>query len=82
MSKPIKYKTVPNQATDEMLNQARNLLGVEIDEEFFKIFWFVMWQAAPEVEQEPVGYLDKCLDFTLVSVDGKIPLYTHPQPKD
>ena len=40
-----------------------------------------LYASLPEVEQEPCGYLDKCLDFTLVSVDGKIPLYTHPQPK-
>ena len=58
MSKPIKYKLTPNQATDEMLNQARNLLGTEIDEEFFKVMWFVMWNTTPEVEQEPFAKMN------------------------
>ena len=78
------HKWLPEQPTDEIIEA-----WFSNHEKGFEKAYKAMRQAAPEVEQEPVGYWNgketvffshELAGYKLPS-DCFIPLYTHPQPK-
>lgn len=75
--KHIKYKWLPSEPTKNMVLAAtvRDRLRYDTIEENLLDAYERMWQAAPEVEQEPATYMSFC------DGAGAVPLYTHPQNK-
>lgn len=97
MNEPIKYKWLPSEPTDEMLEAVGSLSTLLSNNnsrhEAYETIYKAMWQAAPEIEQEPVAFISKscikwleegkpsnCVLTTKSRSSGVVPIYTHPQP--
>jgi hypothetical protein len=89
-----KHKWLPSEPKVEMI-EAGMFQMPEANTDIVEAIYDAMWQAAPEVEQEPVGYIYRQSDIDRLNEIGvintlivttpdtgyKVPLYTHPQPK-
>jgi hypothetical protein len=86
-----KFKWLPSEPTDEMVDAAMSSLPLSMAEIQVKQVYSLLWKAAPEVEQDPVGYADaESVAYLLEGGDSGIlivpeptdtrdtPLYTHP----
>lgn len=85
------YKWLPSEPTDEMITSGMTIdsvhFNIDIDRAMLIKVYKVMWQAASEIEQEPIGEIE--YDYTnrgYVSYANlwddlpvKTLLYTHPQ---
>ena len=93
------YKWLPSEPTDEMLAAFFEVAGEYCIPAFTsdKVLeaFAAYWQAAPKVEQEPVGYADaESITYLLEGGDSGIlivpeptdtrdtPLYTHPPKRE
>jgi hypothetical protein len=78
------HKWLPSEPTQEMLDAERfaSSLAYESHEVQAVEVYQAMWQAAPEVEQEPVAWKDLTYgNLHHQDFGNSIPLYTRPQPK-
>jgi hypothetical protein len=84
-----KFKWLPSEPTDEMVDAAMSSLSLSMPEIQVKQIYSLLWKTAPEVEQEPVG-LFGCRDGEYRHIlepddagdyEELVELYTHPQPK-
>jgi hypothetical protein len=93
MNEQIKHKWLPSKPTQEMLEaeQFASSLAYESSEVEAVEVYKTMWQAAPEVEQEPVAFIDMKMFPPIRFPEGQLrcdvehldglALYTHQQPK-
>jgi hypothetical protein len=84
------YKWLPSEPTDEMVNAAMSSLPLSMPEVQVKQIYSLLWKAASEIGQEPLGYIrpDNVEDMFVGRVSmplvlpkpdnfRTIPIYTH-----
>ena len=91
MNEQVKYKWLPSEPTPAMLEAEQFASSLAYESHEFQAIevYKAMWQAAPAVEQEPVGkivlhdcsYIGELFNSNDNHVEGT-PLYTHPLKRE